>query len=414
MTEFYQCDGFCLCPMGEDLPQGVCKVETPFAPLVFLLRRPTCSSRGFFAISDLRELTEPEGPALLRALPGEETCSPLATFVKTHGAAVLNTAFAHSFDVLKGYHNRKNRPLRLTLVGLGDVGGTLLTGLKLLGEDIAEIGIYDPNEAQCARYEMELNQVLPVDEEKVLPRIVIRGSAHLFDCDALLFTASRGVPALDSNVADVRMAQYEANRKMLESYAKQARDSGFTGLFAQISDPVDLLSRWVFTQSNRSDAGDFDAWGLLPEQVQGYGLGVMRARALYYAEKRGIDAAALCAYGPHGKGLVIANAPDEGYDDSLSRTLTASAVAANQSVRALGFKPYIAPGLSSACVSLLRTLRGQWHDGAVPLGEAHFGCTARFSSNGPEILRRSLCDPLFARLLESYTHLKEFNEPCSH
>ena len=95
----------------------------------------------------------------------------------------------------------------------------------------------------------------------------------------------------------------------------------------------------------------FDARGLLPEQVQGYGLGVMRARALYCAQKTGIDATALCAFGPHGDGLVIANAPDQGYDDAVSRTLTAAAVTANLDVRALGFKPYIAPGLSSACVS---------------------------------------------------------------
>ena len=174
------------------------------------------------------------------------------------------------------------------------------------------------------------------------------------------------------------------------------------------------MSRWVFTQSNCSGAGKFDAQGLLPEQVQGYGLGVMRARALYYADEMKIDATALCAYGPHGEGLIIANAPDEGYDDALSRALTTAAVTANQKVRALGFKPYIAPGLSSACVSLLRALRGQWHDGAVSLGDAYFGCTARFSSNGPEVLRRPLCDPLFSRLLESYTRLKEFDEPCSH
>ena len=246
MTDFYGYDGFCLCPMGGDLPGGARKVEFPFAPLVFLVQRPPQSCRGFFAINDLREITEPEGPALLRALSENDDRSPLASFVEAHGAAVLNTAFARCFDVLRDYYKRKNRPLRLTLVGLGDVGGTVLTGLTLLGDGISEIGIYDPNEAQCARYEMELNAVLPMEEGKRLPRIVICNPQHLFDCDALLFTASRGVPGLDSGVADVRLAQYEANRQMLQSYAKQARDVGFTGLFAQISDPVDPLARWVF------------------------------------------------------------------------------------------------------------------------------------------------------------------------
>ena len=38
----------------------------------------------------------------------------------------------------------------------------------------------------------------------------------------------------------------------------------------------------------------------------------------------------------------------------------------NLRVRELGFKPYIAPGLSSAAVSILQLLRGQVHFGAVP------------------------------------------------
>ena len=88
--------------------------------------------------------------------------------------------------------SEKPAPFGLRWWGLGDVGGTVLTGLTLLEDGISEIGIYDPNEAQCARYEMELNQVLPMDEGKLLPRIIIRNPVHLFDCDALLFTGLSG------------------------------------------------------------------------------------------------------------------------------------------------------------------------------------------------------------------------------
>ena len=44
----------------------------------------------------------------------------------------------------------KKDGLVLTLVGLGDVGGTALLALKLLGRELAKVQIFDPNRAQCA------------------------------------------------------------------------------------------------------------------------------------------------------------------------------------------------------------------------------------------------------------------------
>ena len=46
--------------------------------------------------------------------------------------------------------------IRLNLIALGDVGATLLLGLRLLGGDIlASIGIFDVNENVVRRYELE-------------------------------------------------------------------------------------------------------------------------------------------------------------------------------------------------------------------------------------------------------------------
>ena len=42
----------------------------------------------------------------------------------------------------------------------------------------------------------------------------------------------------------------------------------------------------------------------------------------------------------------------EHYDDALSRELTERVVQANLEMRRLGFKPYVAPALSSGALSL--------------------------------------------------------------
>jgi len=403
--EFRSWKGFCLCDLGGGFPPEAARVNAPFAPLVFLVRRDPLKSRGCFAVGNTAQIMEPENACALlpneapAALPGVET------FVRENGATVLNTAFARAFDHLA--RPQKKSGLTATLVGLGDVGGTLLIALKLLGRELSRIAIYDPNEALCRRYEVELNQVLPPDGAP-LPEIAICSQERLFDCDLFLFTASRGVPPVGSDVQDVRMAQFVRNREMLAGYARRARETAFDGLFCQISDPVDQLCRAVFLESNRDASGAFDAAGLLPEQVRGFGLGVMAARAAYNAKNDGIDFSGGRVYGPHGADLIVANHP-QNYDEALSARLTQETVTANLRVRELGFKPYIAPALSSAAVSLLRLVRGEVCCSAIPMGGAYFGCRSRTTSAGILTQREALHPALFRKIEEVQQRLERFS-----
>lgn len=408
--EYYRYRDVCLCPCGGLLPDGAAPAREPFAPLVFLVSRDPLVSRGLFAIADLAELDETEGIRLLLPPERAERTDALARFVAEHGACVANTAFSRWFRVLQAYRSNPNTKKKVNIVGLGNVGGTTATALKLLGTDLTEIGLYDTDVNKRLRYEAELNQILPLGDDDRLPRIVLEAEDRMFGCDALLFTAAQFVPGVgEESGKDVRMMQYQANRELMRDYARRAREADFLGLFAQISDPVDQLSRAVFLLSNQNEQGEFDWNGLLPEQVRGFGLGVMHARAVYCAERKGLRGDSLCVFGPHGKGLVVANAPNEKYDGPLSAFLTKRTEEANLEIRNIGFKPYIAPGISSAAVSVLRALRGQWHDAAVPLGGAYFGCRARLGRNGPEVLREPLHEELVSRLEQSYGALREFD-----
>ena len=408
--EYYRYHEFCLCPQGGKLPEDAAQVAEPFSPLVFLVERDPLTSRGWFSIHSLRELTEPESVNLLLPLPEEDSSDAIAKFVQENGASVINTVFARWFEVLRDNWYRHDASLVVHLVGLGNVGGTTAMGLKLLGNDLQEIGVFDYDFNKRLRYEAELNQVLPVRDGERLPPVVIPMEEHLFRCDALLFTAAQAVPEVGAESGkDIRMMQYAANRELLRPYAKRARESGFTGCFMQISDPVDQLSRAVFLMSNQNEQGELDWQGLLPEQVRGFGLGVMHARAIYAAERNCLHTDQLRCYGPHGHGLVIANAPEADYHDDISRHLTHLAETANLDVRSYGYKPYIAPGLSSAAVSVLRALRGEWHDAAVPLGGVYYGCRSRITALGMEQQRESLHPELQARIEESYLQLKEFD-----
>lgn len=402
--------GLCLFSYGGQYPPDARGAAQPFSPLVILENRPAKDSSGLKFIRSAWELSEPDGLARLMPCRADAPMLPqeVNALIEKDGAIVLNTAFSRAFSVLLAQLARKKTRLRVNLVGLGDVGGTVLTGLKLLGGGCIEtIGIFDPYEPLMARYEMELGQVLPLHNGDALPEVSVCREHELFHCDVLIFTASRGVPAVGSDVRDVRMAQFDKNRDMLRAYAHRAREENFCGLFCQVSDPVDPLARALFLDSNCGKDGKYDFAGLLPEQVRGFGLGVMQARAAYAAKRLGADFTRGRAFGPHGEGLVVCNAPDDGYDEALSGRLTELARTLNLQVRELGFKPYIAPGLSSAAVSILRMLRGDWFESAVPLGGCYFGCRSRLCGAAAETFRETLAPALITRLETSWAALRE-------
>lgn len=287
------------------------------------------------------------------------------------------------------------------ILAMGDVGGTLLMGLSLLGGDcVKEIGIYDFNENLCRRWEHEINQIAYPWQYDRLPPVKVLQPEELFLCDVFVFCASKSIPPVGSEVQDVRMAQLEANSAIISQYGQLAREARFQGLFAMVSDPVDPLCQRLWAASNRDADGNWDGRGLRPEQVQGYGLGVMNSRAAYYARQDARFQQFLTegrAYGPHGQRLVIADSVAH-YDHALSLELTQKTVEANLEVRALGYKPYIAPAISSAAISILLTLRGEWHYSSNYLGGIYMGAKNRSTPRGVELEHLPLPSQLLQRL----------------
>jgi len=300
---------------------------------------------------------------------------------------------------------------RVHILAIGDVGSTLLTGLKLLGGDvISTIGICDISEQITARWEFEMGQISLPWEYNSMPEVEVISVDQLFDCDMFVFVASKGIPPVGSGIKDVRMAQFEANSAIVAHYAKMARKANFKGLWCAVSDPVDPLAKTAYLESNKDENGVWDGKGLRPEQIQGFGLGVMNARAAYFAKRDDRFAEFLTegrSFGPHGKGLVIANSISN-YNEALSDELTELTVTANLKMREIGFKPYVAPALSSGALSLLLTLRGEWHCGSVFIDGIYMGVKNRYTPFGIETeLLDHIPDSLFAKIQDAADHLKE-------
>lgn len=407
MYHYYTYDGRTLCSAGA-LPYPEISALPETGEVLWVFHRPPLAGRDTFPVTDPAQLTEREGVASLCAAPGpEDLPRELTNAIRAGRVRAVNLAHPR-FEELMAPLPRPEK-VRVNLLALGDVGSTLLMGLRLMGGDvISSIGICDLREGVAQRWEFELNQIQLPGPYDALPPVEIVSPEQLFDGDVFLFCASRFVPDTAVKTGDVRMAQYRLNRELAALYAQKARQARYRGLFCVVSDPVDPLCRAVLTESNRAPSGEMDYQGLFSHQVRGFGLGVMNARAAYYARKDPRFASFLTegrSFGPHGEDLVIANSI-RNYDDALSRQLTEQAVRANLRMRELGFKPYVAPALSSGALSLLLCLRGQWHCSSTYLDGVFMGARNRVLPTGTELERLPLPQALQDRLQTTMNRLR--------
>ena len=407
MYHYYTYDGRTLCSAGA-LPYPEISALPETGEVLWVFHRPPLSGRDTFPVTDPAQLTEREGVASLCAAPGPEGLPrELTDAIRAGRVRAVNLAHPR-FEELTAPLPRPEK-VRVNLLALGDVGSTLLMGLRLMGGDvISSIGICDLREGVAQRWEFELNQIQLPGPYDALPPVEIVSPEQLFDGDVFLFCASRFVPDTAVKTGDVRMAQYRLNRELAALYAQKARQARYRGLFCVVSDPVDPLCRAVLTESNRAPSGEMDYQGLFSHQVRGFGLGVMNARAAYYARKDPRFVSFLTegrSFGPHGEGLVIANSIRH-YNDALSRQLTEQAVRANLRMRELGFKPYVAPALSSGALSLLLCLRGQWHCSSTYLDGVFMGARNRVLPTGTELERLPLPRQLQDRLQTTMDRLR--------
>ena len=380
-------------------------------PLYVLVHGDPVLGRGSFRVTHPGQLEKPHGLEVLDAsrLTMPELDTPVAAALARGQLTAVNMDRPNWEAALTA--KSKAGKKRVNILAIGDVGSTLLTGLKLMGGDVIEsIGICDLSEQITARWEFEMGQIALPWQYDAMPEVEVIPPERLFDCDMFVFVASKGIPPVGSQVQDVRMYQFENNAKIVAHYARMARQAGFRGLWCAVSDPVDPLAKTAYLESNKDENGVFDGKGLRPEQVQGFGLGVMNARAAYYAKRDERFASFLDqgrSFGPHGTGLTIANSIEH-YDDALSQELTQLTVTANLKMREIGFKPYVAPALSSGALSLLLTLRGEWHCGSVFLDGIYMGVKNRFTPYGLETeLLPHIPNELYGRIVDAAEHLKE-------
>ncbi len=378
-------------------------------------------------VRDQRDLTAEENLDMLwvsnEPKPEEEISGLLQSQIDSGRVIRINTAHKDYPEWIEQTRNRhseeeyfaageyvgghKSKLKRINILGLGDVGSTMALALCLYGKGtISEIGIFDLDENRMSRWEQELNQIAEPLQDGI-PKVKPITMEELFDCDVFAFTASVGVPPISITEGDVRVVQFKGNSELVAKYAQMAVERHYKGIFAVVSDPVDQLCRHAYQASNQDAQGHWHGKGLAPEQIRGYGLGVMNGRAAYFAKEEGKEFNPNGrVYGPHGKGLVVANDWAKGsFDSIISEKWTEQTITANLKMRAIGHKPYIAPAVASGAISLVKTLRGEPHYSCVSFNGFYYGCLNQ-NVGGMDVIERLDSDlALIARIKSSAEEL---------
>ena len=300
---------------------------------------------------------------------------------------------------------RRTRPYTIGISGLGRVGGLAASALAAADRACTGIGtilVHDTDTANVERMRQELSAVASWRGATPLPEVVAASLPELLSrSDAFLFAAARGVPPLGTP-GDVRLPQFEPNREALRGALEAVAETGYTGLFLMVSDPVELLAMAAFHDSPGAGAA------LAPERVAGLALGVMWGRALAQAEAAGGRARVArkgVPYGPHSIEMLAYDDP-AGPDMELSRVMTQAARTGNYQVRELGFLPYIGPALSSIVLTLPRLLAGEEVLASSFVDGVFFGAPCRLGW-GLAPTRRRVAPEVRAQVTDLHARLRE-------
>ena len=233
---YYDCGGYPLCSR-EVLALPALHAQPEAGEVLFGFHRTPGAGRDTFPVTAPSLLTAEEGVSTLVTAEEPETDPALAAVIAAGRMRAVNLAHPRQEELLPPLRRRER--VRVNLLALGDVGSTLLMGLRLLGGDVIDsVGICDVRENVPQRWEMELNQIVSPEGERS-PPVEIVSPEEVFDGDVFLFCASRFVPDTSVTSGDVRMAQYQVNRELAVRYARMARQRRYGGMFCVVSDPVD-------------------------------------------------------------------------------------------------------------------------------------------------------------------------------
>lgn len=183
---------------------------------------------------------------------------------------------------------------KVGIIGIGHVGAHVLYTLAING--VADDFVLVDLEENKAKVQAERQDVL--DASEFLPHSVnikVGEIEDLGDRDVIVISVGNIIALKGTHT---RLSEMEFNMHALFTFAQRLKETGFAGVLINISNPCDIITKWLN-----------DILKLPKGRVFGTGTGLDSARLkLRIAEKTGIDVHSISAYmlGEHGNEQIAA------------------------------------------------------------------------------------------------------------
>ncbi|WP_280738955.1 MULTISPECIES: L-lactate dehydrogenase [unclassified Enterococcus] len=217
---------------------------------------------------------------------------------------------------------------KIGIIGVGHVGST--TAYTLIQQQVAdEIILYDKNEGLV---EAEVNDLLQGQIGQA-STVGIKGNqlAELGHCDLLIFSAGN-IQLLQGDTD--RFEELDFTKKVVEEWAPKIKESGFNGILLSITNPCDVIVRYLQ-----------ELTGLPKNQVFGTGTALDTVRmqqAIGTALKVHPNSVNGYVLGEHGETQFIAWSTIRIANQDLSTKLTATEqLALEEEARAAGWRIFM-------------------------------------------------------------------------
>lgn len=155
---------------------------------------------------------------------------------------------------------------KISIIGAGSVGATLAFNLALKGS-VTEIALIDSNREKAEAEVLDIKQGASMGRPVKLEATEYEACK---DSDIVVITAGAR-----QHPGETRMDLLNRNVSIMKSITGSVMETGFSGIFLIITNPVDVLTWVVFAES-----------GLLPSRVIGSGTTLDSSRLREYVARR--------------------------------------------------------------------------------------------------------------------------------
>lgn len=240
-------------------------------------------------------------------------------------------SLAYTKETLINLVERQKMKLnKVGVIGLGAIGAELANQLGQLA-NVDQVNLFNRSADKAVGYALDMNHGVA---EKGEVFVAHQDAAQVFansDVVFLCFREQNPLPvAANGDTANLpeRWGKAAVHAAAMEHYARLASEQNFQGTIFVISNPVDVLSFALYSQSQQADHP------LRTYQIYGIGLELDKARALYYAQQEGLalDPTELKVFGNHADEFILQSPLSPADSDRLQQLVAGASPTIRQHV----------------------------------------------------------------------------------